>query len=73
MRFSGTYGADFITRDLLAQEVIKRLSCVERVDDPVTVTPRVRPASIVLVAVAFGPSHYIQPVPRPSLTVGGIR
>ena len=60
---------DFIAGKLLGHESAIRFVAIERVDDIVAVSPRVRLGAVALVAVGLGESHNVQPVPAEALAV----
>ena len=59
----------FVSGQLLQDEAIVRLVLVQRIDDPVAVTPSLGLGSVPLIAVGVGVADQVQPVPRPSLAV----
>ncbi len=66
----GSVGAlDLIARQLLDQKPVVRLVLVEGVDHVVAVSPGVRLVAVALVAVGFGVTDDIQPMPRPALSI----
>src|SRR5258706_6074392 len=60
-----------VARQLLDGELIERHVFVQRVDHPLSPTPRHRTDLVLLIAIAIGVSRQIEPRPRPLLTVMG--
>ncbi len=58
-----------ISGELLDRELIVRHIAIERVDDPVSIAPRIGPELIGLVTIAIRIAGQIQPVPRPFFTI----
>ena len=63
---------EFIAGHLLAHEAGVRLVVVERVDDVITVTPRVRHIGVALVTGGVGVTREIKPVTAPAFAIAGI-
>ena len=60
---------DLVAGELLAHELVVRLVGVQALDDVVAVGPGVRPQCVLVVAVALGVAHQVEPVLRPALAV----
>ena len=56
-----------ITRDLLGDETIKRHIRIHRINDVITITPRMREGQVRLTPVRFREACHIQPVTAPPL------
>ena len=63
------HGRQFVSGQLLADELIVRFVAVERADHVVAVTPRIGLGTVTFKAVGVGVTDHIQPVPRPLLAV----
>ena len=63
---------ELIPGDLFANEQVVRFVAVERVDDVVAVTPRVRRVGIALVAGGVGVAGKVEPVTPPAFAVAGV-
>ena len=59
----------FIARELFADELVERLVRIERADDVIAETPRLRPKFIPVEAVAVAVADHVQPEPRLMLAV----
>jgi len=60
---------ELVAGDLLPDEQVVRLVAVERVDDVVAVTPRMRHVGVALVAGGVGVAGEVEPVARPAFAV----
>jgi hypothetical protein len=60
-----------IAGQLLEHETIERFVLVEGANHVVAITPDVRLDGVALVAIGFGVTHQVEPVPAPALAVGG--
>ena len=56
-----------VARELFDKELVVGQIPVKRFDDPLAISPRMRPHRVLLEAVAVGVTRQIQPVPRPAL------
>ena len=65
----GGIHAHRISCDLLKEELIVRQVAVQRLDDPITVGPRVFAQRIVFVAPRVGVTDDIEPMLRPTLAI----
>ena len=65
----GVIWSEFISRDLFADELIVRLVSVERTDDVVAVSPRIRTLVIVRITRRVRIASYVQPMLPPALAI----
>src|SRR5262249_26492138 len=67
------FGGQDVTGNLLREEPVVRFVAIERVNDPVAVSPRVRYGKVGSFPGGVGVTHDVKPVPAPPLTVAGRR
>ncbi len=60
---------EFVARELLDDEAVKRLVLIERADHPVAIFPRMGLGLISLVAAGLGVAGHVEPVTSPALAV----
>ena len=66
LRRAGVIGPEHVARDLQAGELVIRHVAIQRLDDPVAISPGVRAELVVFVPVALAVTSQVEPPSRPA-------